>query len=339
MIKTAIVAYGFSANTFHVPFLSADNRFQITSFVSRRSENVLLDHPDVCVVPELKDLDFSSIDLVVITSPNIAHFEQAKFALEHGAHVVIEKPMVTNSAQAIDLANIAAANKRQLIVFQNRRWDGDFLTIQSLIENGQLGKVKKLYSRWDRFRPVVRERWREQAIDGSGILWDLGPHLIDQAVALFGSPKTVQASVSATRENSVVDDNFEIILEFEEVTVHVGSSCYNAGPNQRFRIEGTKGSFLKYGLDVQEDSLKKGLDVTDDRWGHEPSENWGVLYQNEKSQVIASKPGDYGVFWYQVAQCIEAGAETPVPISEALTVVKIIEQAHISAKTGRKVSL
>ena len=336
MIRTAIVGYGFSAKTFHIPFLLAQKNFQWTHTVTGHPEAFALDFTEVHCVSTVEQLLAQDIDLAVITTPNHLHFEQAKYCLEHGMHVVLEKPMVVSSQQATDLIAISHKTRKHVFVFQNRRWDGDFLTIRSIIDNNQIGQVKRLTSRFDRYRPDVRERWREQPGAGVGMLWDLGPHLIDQAVALFGKPNSVTARVATLRNNAVVDDHFDLWLDYDDIQVTLGSTSYQAGPNPRFVLEGTEGTFIKHGIDVQEDDLKRGADVTDPRWGQEPDSSWGILYTLQHNRIVITQSGNYAGFWQQVGLAIETGTEPPVSLDDAYTVIRIIELAHQSAQSGRR---
>lgn len=339
MIRTAIVGFGFSAKTFHIPFLTASDQYCFHSCVTSRAEHVRLDHPHVAVVNQIDDLPWSELDLVVITTPNHLHFQHAKTVLEQGVSVLIEKPATTSVAHAIQLNALAELKGVSVSVYQNRRWDGDFLTLLSLIENHRLGDIKRMTARWDRFRPFVRERWREQAGDGAGILWDLGPHMIDQTLQLFGRPSEIYAFCSASRASSEADDMFELQLIYSDKFVTLASSCFQAGPTFRFNVEGTEGSFLKEGLDVQEDALKLGVDVNDLRWGQEPETNWGILYGPESNQLIATKPGNYMAFWHQLAKHLTDGTVNPVPLSEVIDVIELIELAQQSAAQGRRVSV
>lgn len=339
MIKTAIVGYGFSSQTFHIPFLLAEPNFDWVAMVTRNAEAFTLDHAGVKPVSQIEQLSALDIDLVVITTPNVLHFEQAKYCLENGMHVVLEKPMVVNSEQALGLSDLVKKTGKQVFVFQNRRWDGDFLTVRSIIENNQVGEVKRFTSRFDRFRPHVRARWREQPGAGAGMLWDLGPHLVDQTVSLFGKPNSVTARVSTLRDGAAVDDHFDIWLDYNDLQVTLGSSSFQAGPNPRFVLEGTDGTFIKYGLDVQEDDLKRGADPSDPRWGQESEDSWGILYTEQSNRIVVTKPGNYGGFWYQVGLAIEKGTPPPVPMFDALLVVQIIELAHRSAESGQTLKI
>jgi len=304
--------------------------------VTGHPEAFALDFAELHCVSTVEQLLTQDIDLAVITTPNHLHFEQAKYCLEQGMHVVLEKPMVVSSQQATDLIAISHKTHKHVFVFQNRRWDGDFLTIRSIIDNNQIGQVKRLTSRFDRYRPDVRERWREQPGAGVGMLWDLGPHLIDQAVALFGKPNSVTARVATLRNNAVVDDHFDLWLDYDDIQVTLGSTSYQAGPNPRFVLEGTEGTFIKHGIDVQEDDLKRGADVTDPRWGQEPDSSWGILYTLQHNRIVITQSGNYAGFWQQVGLAIETGTEPPVSLDDAYTVIRIIELAHQSAQSGRR---
>jgi predicted dehydrogenase len=339
MIRVAVVGYGFSSTTFHLPFIQADPQFSLQYIVSSKVDSVKLDHADVAAVSQLSDIPVDKVDLVVITTPNQLHFEQVRDCLNAGWHVVVEKPFVLSREQAVTLADLAEQLGRLLVVFQNRRWDGDFLTLRSMIDTGGVGQVKKFVSRFDRFRPNVRVRWREQAGPGAGILWDLGPHLVDQMVALFGKPSAVTASVMTLRDSADVDDNFEIWFEYPGFQVMLGSSSFQAGPIARFQLEGSEGTFIKYGLDVQEDALRRGEDVSDERWGQETEDSWGILYSETKNKLLVTKPGNYGAFWHQVYLCLAEGAKSPVPLSESILVIELIELAFKSSQEKRTITI
>jgi predicted dehydrogenase len=331
MIRTIVIGHGFSAQTFHIPFLIASDSYAWCGSVSSKTAAIGLDHPSVQVVGSIDEIPSDRFDLAVVTTPNSLHFEQVKTLLKMGLHVVVEKPMVLTLSEANTLFELADQQQKILAVFQNRRWDGDFLTIESLIHSGRIGKVGRFLSRFDRFRPEVRDRWRENAGEGAGILWDLGPHLFDQMVALFGRPREITANVSQLRPGAQSDDAFEVWCHYDGFEVVLGSSCYQAGPNMRFNIEGDEGSYIKYGLDVQEDALKRGIDVNDPRWGQESEEQWGVLYGEESSQLITTKPGNYGAFWFQLAHAIQGTGDSPVPKADVLTVIELLELAHQSS--------
>ena len=339
MIRTAVIGCGFSATTFHIPFISVDPSFQLTHLVSGKGAALQAEYPDVTIVTDWRQLDCHAVDLVIITTPNHLHYEQCRYFLEQGCHVVCEKPFVLSSAEAIELKQVAEQAGQVLSVFQNRRWDGDFLTLQSLLDSKRVGQPKRLVSRFDRFRPNVRQRWREQAVPGAGILWDLGPHLIDQALVLFGVPESVDASARMQRDAAVVVDNFDIWLHYPDIEVALGSSSFQAGPNARYVLEGTEGTFIKNGLDIQEDALKKGLDIQDERWGQEPEDSWGILYQENTSHLITTKPGNYGVFWHQLAEAIRHQGDSPVPLADSIRVIQLLELAIQSSELGKRLAV
>ncbi|MDN3649019.1 Gfo/Idh/MocA family oxidoreductase [Reinekea marina] len=339
MIRTLVVGHGFSAQTFHIPFLLASESFEWLGSVSSKPDVIQKKHPLVKVYDAIDAIPSGEYDLAIVTTPNHLHFEQVKQLLEMDLHVVVEKPMVLNHCHATLLFDIAKTEQKVLSVFQNRRWDGDFLTVKSLLQNGTLGSLGRFVSRFDRFRPAVRERWRESAIDGAGILWDLGPHLLDQMVALFGRPLSITANVSKLRTGAKSDDVFEIWCQYPSHEVILGSSCFQAGPNMRFSVEGTVGSYIKHGLDVQENALKAGESVLGEQWGAEHDSQWGQLYQESSQSGVKTVPGNYGEFWMQLASAIQSGGANPVPHEDVLTVIELIEKAHLSSEQRKTITL
>lgn len=332
MIRTAVLGFGKSAKTFHIPFIQQNNQFELSYLVSSQAaSDVSRQLPGVAVVPALSDLPVDQVDLLIITTPNWRHFSDAEFGLKNNLHVVLEKPMVLSSDEALALCKLAEQNSVSLVVFQNRRWDGDFLTVRKLLETNQLGQIKNFISRFDRFRPQVTDRWREQNKEGSGITWDLAPHLIDQALVLFGKPLFVLARISKQRSGAVVDDSFEMLLSFETVNVTLASSCFRAGENQRFVVEGEYGTFCKAGLDVQEPRLLQGQ-IPDDTLGEEAQESWGVFHDEQSPTVVKTEPGCYMRFWQLLANHLTLGQPTPVPLADSLMCIKIIEAAFESSQ-------
>ncbi|EDM65743.1 predicted dehydrogenase, partial [Moritella sp. PE36] len=259
-IKTAVIGYGFSAKTFHIPFISSLAEFELSAISSSQIAAVTADWPMAKYYLSADDLlKNSDAELVIITAPNDVHFQLAKTALEQNKHVIIEKPFVTNVADGEELIALAAEKGLILSVYNNRRWDGDFLTVKKLIEEGSLGEIKCFESHFDRFRPEVRQRWREQSATGGGILFDLGPHLIDQTLQLFGVPDAITAQCLIMREGSTNIDYFNLVLHYPDKVATLHSDLYSAGPNKRFSVKGDKGSYEKQGLDPQEDRLKAGV--------------------------------------------------------------------------------
>ncbi|WP_334019624.1 Gfo/Idh/MocA family oxidoreductase [Alteromonas sp. S015] len=333
MISTLLVGFGFSATTFHLPFLKYLPQFSVDVVISSKPDTVKTVLPNVDVYSSLEEaLKIHDVDLVVITTPNHLHAPQAKLALEHSCHVLVEKPFTLDSEEAEALVDLAKAQNKQLCVYHNRRFDGDFLTIRQLINEGRLGDIKRLESRFDRFRPVPRDRWRENAGPGSGIFWDLGPHLIDQSLQLFGEPEYVSADIQTLRENGQSDDIFDVTLHYSDKVVNLGSSPFQASATQRFDLQGTKGSFRKFYLDPQEDQLRAEVSFDDEHWAITKDNEHGVLaVANESGQLIdetiTTLKGEYLTFFNRLAHAIEDGKFSPADASTVVPVIKVIELA------------
>ena len=341
-IKVGLVGYGLSGATFHAPLLCVLDEFEIVKVVSSKQDVVKNDLGDIKVVSGLEEvLEDAAIDLVVITTPSGLHFEMAKQSLLSGKHVILEKPMVVETKEAEELIKIAEEKNLLLSVYHNRRWDNDFLTVKKLINDGTLGDINTYQVHFDRFRPVVRDRWREKQGPGSGMLFDLGSHLIDQALHLFGIPQFVQADVFAQRENGVTDDYFHVILGYEKLRVilHSGSIVPNNGP--RFQIHGSKGSFIKYGIDGQEAALREGKKPIDDSWGADEPQFYGKLVtiqgDKEDHKIIPTVHGSYSTYYKKIAESILEGKEAPVTALEGLSVIRIIEVALKSSVEKRAI--
>jgi len=339
MIKTAIIGYGFSAQTFHIPFITESEDFKLDAIsTSRAISPEALTNTAVYSDPQ-KLIEESDTELVVITAPNDAHFDLAKNALKHGKHVILEKPMVTSSQQAQELLTLSQAAKLTLSVYHNRRWDGDFLTLKKLIASGTLGKIHSFESHFDRFRPTVRERWREQTGEGAGIWFDLGSHLLDQAICLFGLPEAITAQCLGLRDRATVSDYFHVLLHYPEHQVILHSSPFAAGPNQRFHLQGSQGSYIKYGLDPQEDQLKGGLSPTAASFGLESAAHFGTHYNASGSQAVTTEQGCYQHYYNAIAQAILKGTEVPVSPEEGAQVVRLLELGELSSRLQKRIDL
>lgn len=339
-IKTAVVGFGLSATVFHIPFIRASSAFELVAVSSSQKDAIQQSLPEVTVYDSaefmIKNCD---AELIIITAPNNVHYSLTHLALSYEKHVIIEKPFVTSVEQGEKILSLAQSQNKLLAVFHNRRWDGDFLTVKHLINNGQLGQVKYFESRFDRFCPVVQKRWREQSGDGAGILFDLGPHLIDQVLDLFGIPEAVTARCLTLRDNAETDDFFNLWLHYPDKEVVLQSSPYAAAPTLRFHVQGTIASYLKYGLDPQEALLKGGAVPKDKDWSAEGSEAYGVLHQAEKHTVIPTQLGGYQHFFQNVADTIAGENDLIVSPQDALNSLKIIELAIQSSKAGKTISL
>lgn len=338
MITTLLVGFGFSARTFHLPFLMHNDAFTVTAVVSSRPNDVKAVLPEAEVFATLAQaLGAVSPDLSIITTPNHLHFDQARQCLSAGSHVLVEKPFVLSAADAESLVAQATLVNRSVHVYQNRRFDGDFLTVKSLINSQRLGNIRRMESRFDRFRPVPRNRWRENAGPGAGIFWDLGPHLLDQAVQLFGMPEAVQASIDTLRDGGQSDDCFDVSLFYPNLHVRVGSGAFQAGETLRFDIQGDKGSYRKFGLDPQEQALRDSRDLNDNQWGTtEPNEH-GKFYNETKSETIETCQGDYRQFYQQFAESVLSNAKSPCSAESVIPVIRLIELSQESNAKNKKV--
>ena len=339
-IKTAIIGYGFSAKTFHLPFITNLAEFELSAICSSQGAAVKHDWPGVShFTAPAELLAQSDAELVIITAPNDVHFSLTQAALQCHKHVIIEKPFVTSVADGEALIALAERQQKILSVYHNRRWDSDFLTVKKLINSGRLGQLKSYESHFDRFRPQVRQRWRETASDGGGILYDLGPHLIDQAIHLFGLPEGLTAQCLVMREGSNNVDYFDIVLHYPDKQVRLHADLFSAGPNPRFSLKGSGGSFSKWGLDPQEARLIGGILPTAENWADEQPEDYGILYQADAEQSVRSERGGYQTYFKAMARAIRKNKPVPVSAIDALESIRLIELAMESSRLGQTLPL
>jgi scyllo-inositol 2-dehydrogenase (NADP+) len=340
MTTAALIGFGLAGRYFHAPLLQAAG-FDIRAVVSRQREAVGSSLPQaVALESESELIARDDIDLVVIATPNDLHAPQARVALEHGKHVVVDKPLCLSAEEADALIALARTQRRLLTVFQNRRWDADFLTLQQLIASGRLGELNALHARWDRFRPNVVDRWREHG-PGGGVLYDLGAHLIDQALCLFGMPEWLQADVFTQRAGATAVDGFEILLGKGAVRITLGVSTLAADGGPRYRVHGSRGPYVKSGLDVQEPQLRSGMRPQDPTFGVEPESQWGSFVDGASGEreIVPSLRGSWTAFYSQVRAAIEDGAPAPVAAEEGREVIRIVEATMRSARTGQRIAL
>ncbi|MHA2937110.1 oxidoreductase [Vibrio sp. RC27] len=338
MIRVGVIGYGNSANTFHIPLIQSTESMILTAISSSKSSILKVEHPSVVIFNSAEQLITSKkVDLVIITAPNQFHFSLAKLCLESGVHVVVEKPMVTTSREAEELIILAKKNALVLSVFHNRRWDGDFLTLQKLQKNNALGEIRLFESRFDRFRPIVRQRWREEPGPGAGIWYDLGSHLVDQAIHLFGMPNALTARCLPLRDGSKTTDYFHVLLHYQNLEVVLHASSFCAAPNTRFRLEGSLGSFVKYGFDPQEEHLKSGIAPDNLGYGVDNKEHYGSLYSESSVDLIETEIGCYQHYYHAIATAINAGGINPIDPADAVKVLKILESAEQSSKQGKTI--
>ncbi|MFO7614791.1 MAG: Gfo/Idh/MocA family oxidoreductase [Bacteroidales bacterium] len=345
IIQTAIVGFGLSGRVFHAPFLHMHTGFNLKKVVERHSDHSREIYPYVEVVRNHLDLlKDKELDLVVIATPNIYHFDLAREFLEAGKHVVVEKPFTTTSDEADELIHIAERAKRKIFVYQNRRWDGDFKTVEQVVYHGYLGELLSYEAHFDRFAPFARRSaWRDQPLPGGGVLYDLGSHLIDQALVLFGMPRAVFADIRKQRAEGGVDDCFDVRLYYDRLTVTLKASVFVKEPGPRYILHGTKGSFIKYGIDPQEEMLKMGEMPGEEEWGKEDQGNWGLLHAEMNGLQyhgnIETEPGNYMDFYNNVRDVLLHSAEMAVHPGEARNVIRIIELAFESQKEERKMQI
>jgi scyllo-inositol 2-dehydrogenase (NADP+) len=341
-IRAGLIGFGLAGRYFHASLMRAAG-ISVEAVVTRRADAVrgYLGN-EVAVLSSADELFArNDIDLIAIASPTPQHAAQATAALQAGKHVVIEKPVCPTAAEVHDLAQLARQHHRKLAVFQNRRWDSDFLTIRKLIDDGRLGTINSYYARWDRFRPQVVERWQENDDPGQGVLYDLGSHLIDQALVLFGEPEWLWANVFTQRDNSKIVDGFEILMGKGKLRINVGVSLMTCDGGFRYRVNGSRASFLKAGLDQQEPQFKAGLEPTDPDFGTEPQQQWGLLVEGENAprQVITPEQGRWLTFYERMRDAIERDQPVPVSADEAYATIRVIEAALTSSAMGCRIDL
>ena len=342
-IRVGLIGFGLAGEVFHAPLIAATPRMELVSIVTSdqvRQERARAAYPRTSVVPDVDRLwsDASRLDLVVIGTPNDSHVPLARAALERGLAVVIDKPMAPTSAEGQRLVEEAEARGLSITVFQNRRWDGDYLTLRRLLADGALGDVVRFESRFERWRPAVDPgAWRERADpeEAGGLLFDLGAHLIDQAVQAFGPPTSVYAEVERRRPGAEVDDDSFVALRHANGTVsHLWMNAIAAIRAPRMRVLGLNGAFEKHGLDVQEEALSDGMRPGDPDWGREPSDAWGTLRVGGETRPVETEPGAYEAFYTGLADAMRSDGPLPVDPRDSVQGLRIIEAALESARTG-----
>lgn len=348
-VNVGLLGFGNSGRVFHAPIFTSVQGFNLSKIYTRnddRKELAASLYPNAIIVDGVESIiDDPNIDLIVIGLPNTTHYEMAERALIAGKHVVVEKPFTTNYEEATALIHIAKEEDKLLSVYHNRRFDGDFLTVKKIIDSKKLGTIKEFESHFDKFKSATdTSKWRESILPGSGLLFDLGSHLIDQAVQLFGMPKEVYADISIQRRNGLVDDHFEIIFYYKDLKVTLKTSMLVKEPLPRFILQGDAGSYVKYGLDPQEDELKQNLrpDEWED-WGTEEPSKYGTInYIENKLNIrgtVETLPGDYRLYYKNIYKAITEGAQLTVSAEQARDIIKLIEIAKESNKEKRRITV
>lgn len=340
-IATGLIGFGLAGSAFHAPLIAATPGLRLAGIASSRPETVAAAWPDARIFADPAALIADPvIALVVIATPNTSHATLARSALAAGKHVVIDKPFVADAADGPALIAAAEAAGRVLSVFHNRRWDSDFRTVSALVQGGALGDVVRCEMHWDRFRPAIKQGWREEPGVASGLLADLGPHLVDQALVLFGLPERVCADVVAQRPDAKVDDAFTLTFHYGVRRVTLAASTLTLAPRPRFALHGTHGHFAIHGLDPQEAVLRAGGRIDDPGFGvQEPSLDGVLTLADGHRRTVPSERGDWRLYYAGMAAAIRDGAPPPVAADDALAGLRLIDAARASAREGRTVRL
>jgi len=345
MVRVGLIGFGLAGQAFHAPVIRGVEGMELACILERRTDNAKKRYPDVRVARSLDEmLSDKTIGLMVVATPNDSHFSYTKSCLEAGRDVVVDKPFTPTMAEAEQLVRIAKEHGRLLTVYQDRRWDGAFLTVKKLVETGALGTVVEYEARFDRFRLDAKPgAWREKSdFPAAGVLWDLGPHLIDGALVLFGEPEAIWASAFWQRESSKIDDAFDVYFEYPRLRATLRARIIAYAPGAHLLLHGTGGSFVKYGMDPQEEILRgpncpDGLDWGAD-WGLEPEQRWGILSRvGENARKVRTERGDYRGFYANVRDAIEKKAALDVPPEQFLRTQRALLLAHKSSREGRVV--
>jgi len=328
-INVGIIGYGLSGRVFHAPFIHTHKGFQLKKIVQRSGKESQKTYPYIEVVSDYKNLlKDDSLEVIAVCSPNSLHFEMAKDCLLAGKHVIVEKPFTTSSKEADELIAISKKLRKKIFVYQNRRWDADFLTIKDILKNMELGVLYEYEAHFDRYKPeYVNQGWKNTKLPGSGNLYDLGSHLIDQALHLFGYPDRVEAIIKTERANCPLDDYFKLELYYKNLKVVLISGMLVETLGPRYIIKGDKGIFTKFGIDLQEDILKKGIFPDTENWGKEDKKFWGKIRSGTSIKEIESLPGSYMDFYDNVYDVLIHDVEMAIKPEEARDTIKIIEMA------------
>ena len=332
MLHVGLIGFGFSGKVFHAPVIRAVDGLRLTTIV-QRSGTPDPRYPDVEFVRGVDELLTRVIDLVVIATPNASHHPIAKQCLLAGRHVVIDKPFTTTVAEAEELVHLGAAQRRVLSAYQNRRYVGDFVTLRKLLSDGVLGRVTIFESHFDRFRPELRPGvWRERSEPGSGLWFDLGPHLLDQALVLFGIPQGISADLRIERGGAATDDAFDVTLHYPHMRALLRASMLAAAPGPTFVVHGTNGSFTKYGLDPQEAALKSGRTPDEANWDAEPPAMYGQLTTPEGARSVPTMPSSFTHYYENIRDAILGKAQLAVMPEQVLDVMRGLELAAASSQ-------
>jgi len=346
LIHTGVIGFGLSGKVFHAPFIHTHPGFHLAAVVERHHRHSREIYPYVRVVSDYRELLVDdSLELIVVATPNTMHFPMARECMLAGKHVVIEKPFTPSTREADELLALSEETGRKIFVYQNRRWDGDFMTIRKLIDEGSLGEIKYYEAHFDRFSPELKPNaWRDEDIPGGGILFDLGSHLIDQALVLFGMPDALRADIRNERPESQVDDYFDLELFYHDKKIRLTAGMMVKKPGPRFIVEGTAAAFIKSGSDPQEALLKEGHMPAGNGWGMEDAKFFGKLIPEENNEdargkMIETLPGNYMGFYDDVHASLVKNNPPAVTAEAARNVIFIIEKAFESHRSNCVVTI
>jgi predicted dehydrogenase len=344
-INTALLSYGMSGEIFHAPLLETHQGFRLSKIVQRNSTRANVRYPHVKIVREVEEVfNDPAIELIVVNTPNDTHYPYAVRALEAGKHVIVEKPFSVTTAEADALISLGKKTGKMLTVFQNRRWDGDFITIRNILKDKLVGTIAEFELHYDRYRNYIEANtWKEEAAPGTGILYNLGSHMLDQVLVLFGMPKEVDARMGIQRPGGKVDDYYDVRLQYSGFHAIVKSSYLVREPVPRYIIHGTGGSFIKFGIDPQEQALKEGKIPGSTSWGCDPREYWGKLNTSLGSLhvegVVETVPGNYLAFYKNVYDVVREGKDLIVKPEESRDVIRLIEACAESNSLRKAIKL
>ena len=345
MIRVGLIGFGLGGRVFHAPLVSSVEGMELAAVLERTSNKAAARYPGIVTYHSLEQmLADSSLDLIVVSTPNGTHFELARQVLEAGRNVIVDKPMAATSAEIAELMRVAAEKKALLIPFHNRRWDGDFQTVRKLLDDGLLGRLVWLESRFDRWRPIMpTDRvWKDDPAAAGGLLLDLGTHIADQALVLFGKPESVSADLYRERDGAKTNDSFTVRLRYSGFVVALGANALSLPAGPRFHLRGTSGNYWKSGGDPQEAALNQITRIDDPAWGRDPAANWGMLHIGIEGGTV-TRPvepvhGDYRLYYAGVRDALLGKAAAPVAAIDAWRVARMLEWAAESDQQRKEIA-
>lgn len=342
MIRTGLIGFGMGGRVFHAPLLASVEGLELAAVVERHSNHAAQRYPGIATYRTVEAmLEDDSLGLFVVATPSGSHFSIAHQLLDAGKNVVVDKPMACTSGEIATLIRVAAAKKVLLAPFHNCRWDSDYLTVRKLLDDRTLGRLVYFESNMDRWRPQTRAAWKENPAMGGGVLLDLGTHLADQALVLFGPPLAVWGEVRRERDGEGADDSFTMRLRYPGFTVSLSSNCLSSLPRPRFRLRGSKGNYSAAGSDPQEAALNTIVRIDSATWGEVSPANWGTLRVDAEgamvSRPVPSIPGDYRLYYAGIRDALLRSASAPVNSIDAWRVARILEYARVSSDQRREI--